>query len=91
MSYKTQSQIDIENSPLFAVRHWRNIPQETEDSLEDFLFWLEYNREDDIPSSDLEDITALINEFLGRDPKKIKQGEQELMQAWIKACKKETK
>lgn len=90
MSYHTDME-KWKESPVFAVKNWRNMPQETEETLENFLFWLGYDREEETSLFEFENIRALIDEYLGRDLKKIKQGEQELMQAWIKACKKETK
>ena len=91
MSYKPQTQIDIENSPLYAVRHWRNTPEETESTLEDFLFWLEYDREGDGDSEAIEanlpSIKALVDEYLGRDMSKIKAGENELLKQWTQATK----
>lgn len=88
MSHRSDAQQKWVESPVFAAKHWRNKPQEVEDALEDFLYWMEYDREEETPLFEFENIRALIDEYLGIDPEKIKQGEQELMQAWIKACKK---
>lgn len=87
MSYKPQTQIDIESSPVYAVRHWRKTSAE-EENLEDFLFWLEYDSESpDIGKETIKSIKAMIDQYLGRDMQKIEQGERELLDAWIKATK----
>ncbi len=87
MSYKPQSQLDIESSPVYAVRHWRKAGT-AEETLDDFLFWLEYDYDTDNEAVQfyLPNIKALIDEYLGRDMQKIKQGERQLLDAWIKAA-----
>lgn len=88
MSYKPQTQIDIENSPRYAVQHWRNIPEEDTNALESFLFWLEYDCEEDVSKEDMKKIKDLVNQYLGLDMDKIKAGENELLAQWIKGCVK---
>ena len=86
MSYKSQSQLDIESSPVYAVRHWRNVSQETIDSLDEFLAWLEFDDDSpDMSNEDFHDIELLVDQYLGRDEKKVAQGEKQLLDAWIKA------
>lgn len=81
MSYKSQTQINIENSPKFAVRHWRNLPEEQETALDAFLFWLEY----EMQHTQQYEIRDLADKYLGRDKEKIKRGESELLAEWIAA------
>ncbi len=87
MSYKPQSQIDLESSPVYAVRHWRKTGT-AEETLDEFLFWLEYDMDspDTTSAEELKSIKALIDEYLGRDMQKIKQGERQLLDAWIRAA-----
>ena len=75
-------------SSKYAALHWRNFPEKQVETLEDFLFWLEYDCED-FPESELNKVKALVNEYLGRDMNKIKTGESELLAQWIKATKKQ--
>lgn len=71
---------------LYLVTHWRN-NQQTADIFDNFLFWLEYDSPED-NQEELDRITVLVNEFLGRDMNKIRQGEQEMLDRWIKANEK---
>lgn len=76
---------DPKQTTLYAVRHWRKT-SEAEETLEDFLFWLEYDAESpDVGKETINSIKALIDQYLGRDMQKIAQGERELLDAWIKA------
>ena len=85
MSYKPQTQIDIENSPRYAVQHWRTVQPE-EDALDSFLFWVEYDS--DASEETEAEIKKLVDQYLGRDMEKIKAGENELLAQWIKGCVK---
>lgn len=76
---------DPKQTTLYAVRHWRKT-SEAEEALDDFILWLEIDSESpDIGADSIRDIKALIDAYLHRDMQKIEQGEQELLDAWIKA------
>jgi hypothetical protein len=72
------------HTPVSAVKHWRNSEQE-EESLDSFLFWLEYDTEEQ--EETVKKIKVLIDNYLGRDMDKIKQGEALLLRQWIEATK----
>lgn len=75
-------------SPDYHVRHWRNVPKETEDTLEDFLAWLEYDDESpNIGEVTLREVKALVDAYLGRNMKKVRQGEKELLAKWMQNVK----
>lgn len=77
-----------DTSPRYAVLHWRNPEtQKEEEVLESFLSWLEKDYDSEFAKVYLESIKKLANEYLGRDMKKIKAGEQKLLEQWRKACK----
>ena len=78
------SQLDNTSPEHKALLHWRNLPQTTIDSLDDFLFWLEYGNGPDISEDDIKDIKHLVNLFLG-DKKKIVQGERAMLAHWKQA------
>lgn len=74
-------------SPLYRVRKWRNVPQETEDALEDFLDWLEHDDESpEINKEELMVVKWLVDSYLGRTSK-VKDGEVILLQRWIDSVK----
>ena len=79
----------FDNTSLaYHVRHWRNVPKETEDTLEDFLAWLEYDDESpDMSEDELKAVKALVDAYLGRDMKKVRQGEKELLAKWMQNVK----
>jgi hypothetical protein len=82
MSYKSQERQDWENSPLYAVLKYRHTPQEAEDALDDFLFWLEYDSDAPEQEKDhLSDLKSLVDQFLGRS-EKVHTGELELLERW---------
>jgi hypothetical protein len=73
-------------SPVYFVRKWRSVPEQDEAVLEDFLAWLEYDDESPtIGEVDMRQVKELVNAYLGRDMKKIKKGESQLLDQWIKA------
>ena len=88
MSHYTEMQ-EYKLSPKFAAVRWRNVGQETIDSLDEFLAWLEFDDDSPISKEDqpetFRDIENLVDLYLGRDKKKVAQGEQQLLDAWIKA------
>jgi hypothetical protein len=73
-------------SPVYFVRKWRNVPEQDENTLEDFLVWVEFNEQaPDIGEDELKLIKDYVNAYLGRDMKQIKKGESQLLDQWIKA------
>ena len=85
MSHYTEMQ-EYKSSPKFAAVKWRNVSQETINALDEFLAWLEWDDDSpDMSKSDLHDIECLVDQYLGRDEKKVAQGEKQLLDAWIKA------
>lgn len=79
-------------SPRYFATHWRNIPEATTDALDDFLFWLEYDsyneralEDHEVTEQELKLIKALVDVYLGRDMGKVKQGENQMLDQWIKA------
>lgn len=79
------------DSPRYFAKHWRNIPQEKLDALEEFMEWYELEH---LEKSELEEkqikkkvkeMQALIDEFWELDPEKVKLGEEQLLERWIKA------
>jgi hypothetical protein len=73
-------------SPVYLVRKWRNVPEQDENTLEDFLSWLKYDDgAADIEDETVKQIEMWINAYLGRDMKKVKKGESQLLDQWIKA------
>jgi hypothetical protein len=73
-------------SPVYFVRKWRNVPEQDEAMLEDFLAWLEYDDQaPDIGNVDLRLVKDLVDAYLGRNMKQIKKGESQLLDQWIKA------
>ena len=74
--------------PSAIVGHWRNIPEETEAALDDFLFWLEYDHPANQHAPTKEQLTAVkkwVDAYLQRDPQIIAQAEQSMLDAWITA------
>lgn len=79
-------------SPRYHVAHWRN-PEtiQEEEVLSSFLDWLRESYDDDILlPSEFHQIELFVDEYLQHDEQKIKQGESELLENWIKSVK-ETK
>jgi hypothetical protein len=73
-------------SPVYFVRKWRNVPEQDEAMLEDFIAWLEYDDESPVIGNvDLRLIKDLVDAYLGRNMKQIKKGESQLLDQWIKA------
>jgi hypothetical protein len=73
-------------SPVYFVRKWRNVPEQDENTLEDFLDWVEFNEQaPDIGADELRVIKDYVNAYLGRNMKQIKKGENQLLDQWIKA------
>jgi hypothetical protein len=73
-------------SPVYFVRKWRNVPEQDENTLEDFLDWVEFNEQaPDIGEDELKLIKDYVNAYLGRNMKQIKKGESQLLDQWIKA------
>lgn len=78
------------DSPRYFAKHWRNIPQEKLDALEEFMAWYETdyvdNHEDQllIPVA-VTEMRHIIDEFLELNPIKAKLGEEQLLERWIKA------
>ena len=86
MGYKSQAQQDIESSPLFAVRRWRNVPESTTEALDEFIEWLEEgNNAPGLLEEDINNLKSLAAKYTMSA--KVKAGEQELLDQWIKACK----
>ena len=75
------SQLDNTSIEHKAVLRWRNLPQDTIDTLDDFLFWLEYEDSPDISTEEFKDIEKLVNLFLG-DKQQIVQGEYKMLEQW---------
>lgn len=68
-------------SPAYHVRHWRAVPKETENTLEDFLWWLKYDA-DNMEDEDVKMIKSLVDQYLGRNMSKVRQGEKEMLAKW---------
>ena len=78
------------DSPRYHVVHWRNVPETTENELDDFLAWLQYDQDSpDLTKEQLDDVEILINAYLGRNMSKVQQGERAMLDQWIKAAKGE--
>ncbi len=84
------------DSPRYFVQHWRNLPQEKIDVLEEFMAWYELDylgaagaeeEEERVIKADVAKMRRLIDEFLEHNPIKAKQGEVQLLDRWIKATK----
>lgn len=70
-------------SPQYHVRRWRAVPEETENTLEDFLWWLEFDGESpDLSDEELKVVKALVDAYLGRNMSKVRQGEEEMLAKW---------
>jgi hypothetical protein len=79
--------MSTKHTPVSAAKHWRNSEQK-EESLDSFLLWLEYDYRNGMAhAAFITEIKALIDEYLGRDMEKIKQGESLLLEQWIEATK----
>ena len=80
------------DSPRYFVKHWRNIPQEKLDVLEEFMAWYEGDYLDSFEDqlfihAQVAEMRRLIDEFLEHNPIKAKEGEKQLLDEWIKASK----
>ena len=80
--YKSNKQIEVENSPKYIVNHWRNTDPKVEEALQGFIFYLEHDYDGDISEQDIEDLQSLIDSFLGLDNNKILQGELDMLAQW---------
>ena len=80
--YKSSQQIDIENSPKYYVNHWRNADQKVEEVLQDFIFYLKYDHNEEIDEQHIKDLQSLIDSFLGFDTAKILHGELDMLAQW---------
>lgn len=69
-------------TPVQAVQAYRNIPEAAIESLDDFLFWLE-NDKDSPAGIDFPATESAVDKFLGRN--QIEQGEQDMLAKWIEA------
>ena len=72
--------------PSAIVQHWRNVPEETETALDDFLFWLEYDHPANQNAPTDEELTAVkrwVDTYLQRDPQTLAQAEQAMLDTWI--------
>ena len=87
MGYKPSHMVTWQASPKYAVMKYRN-PETIakEETLDDFLSWLKYDSEDDIPAEYIADIKALFDKYLELDENKVLAGEKELLDQWIKAA-----
>lgn len=86
MSYKSSKQLEWKKSPAYNVMKYRN-PETIakEETLDDFLFWLRYDCEEELPEAAIEDIKALFDKYLEYDKAKVEAGEAELLDQWTKA------
>ena len=87
MSYKPSQMVAWQASPKYAVMKYRN-PETIakEETLDDFLLWLQYDSEDELSEEAMRNIKALFDKYLELDEKKVQAGEKELLDQWIKAC-----
>lgn len=81
------------SSPRYFAQHWRNIPQEKLDTLEEFMAWYEMDYMDSFEDqlfvrSQVAEMRRLIDEFLELNPIKAKEGEIQMLDRWIKAAKR---
>ncbi len=90
--YKSSQQMTWELSPLYNVKVYRN-PETLakEEVLEDFILFLqtEYEAEDyhNLSDEEIQSVHRMITKFLAYDQNKVEQGERELLDQWIQACK----
>jgi hypothetical protein len=84
LPYNSPKEIWME-TPEYALLHWRNVPQEDENALDSFMTWIEKDNLDEADEVYLPIIKGLVDQYLGRDMKKIKQAEQERLEKWIKS------
>jgi hypothetical protein len=89
MSYKSSERIAWEQSPHYAVIKFRD-PEtiRREELLEEFTDWLEDECDSEYAEVTAREIKALAADFLQYSQEKVKAGEQELLEQWIKACSK---
>lgn len=71
----------MDNKEYF--KKYQNLPQETVDTMEDFLFFAE-NNTNKTTKEDIKFIKSLVAEFLGNAPEKLGQAELELLDKWTK-------
>jgi hypothetical protein len=71
-------------TPVQAVQAYRNIPEATIEAFDDFLFWLENDK--DSPSGvNFPAVESAVDLYLGRN--QIEQGEQDMLNKWRAAVK----
>jgi hypothetical protein len=83
-------------SPEYQVRHWRNIPEERLNTLDDFLDW--YKDQLDDPYADkkaqkkadkrVKEMGELITAFLEFDAAKIQKAEESMFKKWVEGALK---
>jgi len=81
-----------DESPRYFAQHWRNIPQEKLDTLEEFMAWYQWEKLHNIYADEDEQVEIdakikamqeLVNEFLEYKPDKVEEYELELLNKWI--------
>lgn len=86
MSYKTIAQTDWKDNPLYHVLVYRKPEtEEKENALDDFLFWLDHDSEEELGKNSRDDLQSLINNYVGYDIDKVKQGELLMLERWNKS------
>lgn len=79
----SQSMREWVSSPEYQLRKFQNPELEPmENTLQDFIFFLEHDSEQETSPKELKKIKSLVKEFLGYDMKIVQQAEQERLQAW---------
>ena len=89
MSYKPSHMVTWQASPKYAVMKYRN-PETIakEETFDDFLLWLQYASEmsDKQTENLVKFLRPLISQYLELDENKVRAGEKELLDQWIKAA-----
>ena len=78
---RAQEKINLEN--LQAYR--KDETHTREEVLSDFIFWLEYDYEEEIDKEHIKDLQSLIDKFIGYDIEKVKMAELTLLDKWKKS------
>ena len=82
---RAQEKKNLESLRLFQNEDIQN----KERVMDEFIFFLKYDYENDIPEENMKDLQNLINLFLGYDIDRVKQAELTLLEKWNKSVRGE--
>ena len=91
MGYKPSHMVAWEKSPKYAVIKYRSPEAEAKtDFIEELTNFIQYDEESlSLKQTEnlLKFLKPIFDQFVSVDMEKVKAGEQELLDQWIKACK----